>query len=111
MSEWDANVHGYNVNASQAQQWANNVFKRLWWSGLRSRFTAVDWYGDDSQLANDVSPNYYINQKYDGDIPSIGGVTFLYYLNPSSLDRNLEYKTGSNLNPAEPNPADGHFKP
>jgi len=36
---------------------------------------------------------------------------FLYYLNPNSLDRNLEYKTGSNLNPVKPNPADGHFKP
>ena len=57
-------VHGYNVNASQARQWANNVFKRLWWSGSRSRFTAVDWYGDDSQLANYVSPNYYINVEH-----------------------------------------------
>lgn len=52
-----------------------------------------------------------VRQKYDGDIPSIVGVKFLYYLNPNSLDRNLEYKTGSNLNPVKPNPADGHFKP
>ena len=54
-------VHGYNVNASQARQWANGVFKRLWWSGSHSRFTAVDWYGDDSQLAEWQSLNYYIN--------------------------------------------------
>lgn len=52
-----------------------------------------------------------VRQKYDGDIPSIVGVKFLYYLNPNSLDRNLEYKTGSNLNPVKPNPTDGHFKP
>jgi len=57
-------VHGYNVNASQARRWANSIFKRLWWSGSRSRFTAVDWYGDDSQLANYVSPNYYINVEH-----------------------------------------------
>ena len=55
--------------------------------------------------------DFEVRQKYDGDIPSIIGVKFLYYLNPNSLDRNLEYKTGSNLNPAKPNPIDGQFKP
>ena len=57
-------VHGYNVNSSQARQWANGVFKRLWWSGSHSRFTAVDWYGDDSQLAEWQSLNYYINVEH-----------------------------------------------
>ena len=48
-----------------ARQWADAIFKRLWWSGSRSMFTAVDWYGDDSQFATlahgDVSPDYYAN--------------------------------------------------
>ena len=58
-------VHGYNVNPDAARKWADAVFKRLWWSGSRSMFTAVDWYGDDSQFATlahgDVSPDYYAN--------------------------------------------------
>ena len=58
-------VHGYNVNPSAARQWADAMFKRLWWSGSRSMFTAVDWRGDDSQFATlthgDVSPDYYAN--------------------------------------------------
>lgn len=52
-----------------------------------------------------------LRQKYDGGIPDIVGVRFLYYLNPKSMDRNLEYKTGANLNPSKPNPIDGQFKP
>ena len=58
-------VHGYNVNPAAARQWADAVFKRLWWSGSKSMFTAVDWYGDDSQFSmlahGDVSPDYYAN--------------------------------------------------
>ena len=52
-----------------------------------------------------------LRQKYDGDTPSTVGVKFLYYLNSNSLDRNLEYKTGSNINCSKPNPVDGQFKP
>lgn len=50
-------------------------------------------------------------QKYDGDIPSVVGVRFLYYLNPNALDRNLEYKIGTNLNPSRHNHVDRPFKP
>ena len=52
-----------------------------------------------------------VRQKYDGEIPSVVGVEFLYYLNPSSLDRNLEYKTGANLNLEKLSPIDGQLKP
>jgi hypothetical protein len=58
-------VHGYNVNPAAAREWADAMFKRLWLSGSRSMFTAVDWYGDSSQFASlfhgDVSPDYYAN--------------------------------------------------
>ncbi len=58
-------VHGYNVNPAQAREWADAMFKRLWWSGSKSMFTAVDWRGDESQFATlahgDVSPDYYAN--------------------------------------------------
>jgi pimeloyl-ACP methyl ester carboxylesterase len=60
-------VHGYNVDAASSRKWARAMFKRLWWAGARSKFTAVDWRGDDSQIAvptqGDISPNYYVNVK------------------------------------------------
>ena len=57
-------VHGYSVSASQARQWGNTIFKRLWWSGSRSRFTAVDWFGNDTQFIESYTPNYYINVEH-----------------------------------------------
>ena len=58
-------VHGYNVNAAAAREWSDAMFKRLWLAGSRSMFTAVDWFGDDSQFATifngDVTPDYYAN--------------------------------------------------
>lgn len=70
---------------------------------------------DDGKIIESYYGKIYgdieLRQKYDDDIPSIIGVKFLYYLNPKSMDRNLEYKTGANLNPSKPNPIDGHFKP
>jgi hypothetical protein len=61
-------VHGYNVNAADARVWAEQMFKRLWWAGSKSMFTAVDWRGDESQVyvptQGDVSPNYYINVRH-----------------------------------------------
>ena len=61
-------VHGYNVNASSARIWADVIFKRLWLAGSKSKFTAVDWRGDESQIyvptQGDVSPNYYINVRH-----------------------------------------------
>jgi len=43
------------------------MFKRLWWSGSKSRFTAVDWRGDESQ-------------RWEG-IPVVGGQSLNYYVN------------------------------
>ena len=60
-------VHGYNVDLVGSRNWANQMFKRLWWAGSKSMFTAVDWKGDESQkylpVVGEVSPNYYINVK------------------------------------------------
>ncbi|MDO5319171.1 MAG: hypothetical protein Q4G65_11125 [bacterium] len=63
-------VHGFNVNAEEARANGAEVFKRLWQSGLKSMFTVVDWFGDDSQYASrltdlvfdgPVCPDYYAN--------------------------------------------------
>ena len=60
-------VHGYNVNPSSARVWADAMFKRLWWSGSKASFMAVDWRGDESQFSTlmhgDVSPDYYANVR------------------------------------------------
>lgn len=63
-------VHGYNVNDQSARGWAAEMFKRLWQAGARSKFTAVDWYGDESQLwagvpiAGGESLDYYVNVRH-----------------------------------------------
>ena len=48
----DANVvfaHGYNMHPSEAWDWSQAMFKRLWWSGMDAGFTAVLWRGNESQ--------------------------------------------------------------
>ena len=63
-------VHGFNINVEEARATGAEVFKRLWQSGLESRFTVVDWFGDDSQFGAGLAenlpvetlcPNYYVN--------------------------------------------------
>ncbi len=56
-------VHGYSVSEEGARGWNAEMFKRLWQSGANSMYTAVTWYGNDSQAwwwLNET-PNYYIN--------------------------------------------------
>ena len=63
-------VHGYSVGVQSARGWAAEMFKRLWQSGSRAMFTAVDWYGNDSEIPNWVpkyggeAPNYYANVEH-----------------------------------------------
>ena len=55
-------VHGYNMEEDvETQLWAQNVFKKLWWSGLDRGFIAVQWRGNEGQVAGTVTPNYYGN--------------------------------------------------
>jgi hypothetical protein len=63
-------VHGYDVNVQSARGWAAEMFKRLRQSGSCSKFTAVDWYGNDSEIPGWVpkyggeAPNYYANVEH-----------------------------------------------
>lgn len=58
-------VHGYNVNPIEAQGWFSEMFKRLWHSGSRAKFTGVSWYGYESQghsiFPASITPNYQAN--------------------------------------------------
>jgi uncharacterized repeat protein (TIGR02543 family) len=61
-------VHGYNVNTDAARAWGSEVFKRMWQSGMRARYTAVTWDGNESQTYYNFppgvgwrTPDYYAN--------------------------------------------------
>lgn len=63
-------VHGYNMEEEdEAPLWAENVFKKLWWSGLDRGFVAVQWRGNEGQthvqipFVGYVTPNYYANVR------------------------------------------------
>ena len=75
-------VHGYNINKNEALGWACEVFKRLWQSGYRGRFTGVDWYGDDTQIdlgLTTLCPNYWGNvvHAFDTAVALKNGVDLL----------------------------------
>jgi hypothetical protein len=63
-------VHGYNVNGQDARGEHAEVFKRLYWSGSKSRFWGITWYGYDSQkdmtkfCMGIRSPNYHVNVRH-----------------------------------------------
>ena len=115
-------VHGYNVNPAAARQWADAMFKRLWLSGSRSMFTAVDWYGDDSQFATlmhgDVSPDYYANvmhafssaSNFVAEVRALPGANKVMLahslgnmlVSSAAVDHNLQYSRYYMLNAAVP---------
>ena len=79
-------VHGYNVDVQSARGWASEMFKRLWQSGSQSMFTAVDWFGNDSQI-------------WDG-VPVVGGEALDYYINVRhALDTALNFSVAANALP------------
>jgi hypothetical protein len=53
-------VHGYNVSEWQARGWNAEMFKRLYQSGLRAKFTAVVWHGNQGQIET-ITPDYWEN--------------------------------------------------
>ena len=71
-------VHGYSVSETAARGWSAEMFKRLYQSHSRAMFTAVDWYGNDGQIA--------------GWVPFAGGATPDYYTNVANA-----FLTASNL--------------
>ena len=70
-------IHGYNVTTNSARGWAAEMFKRLRQSGMNSRFTAVDWFGDESH----ISPEW---------IPILGGESPDYHINVSNAFASAE---------------------
>jgi len=58
-------VHGYNINPTQARGWFAEMFKRLWHSGSRAKFTGVTWHGYESQFY--ISPPLPYSGYYTPD--------------------------------------------
>lgn len=62
-------VHGFNVNPEEARASGDDLFKRLWQSGLKSMFTVINWDGDFGQIDTHsekygtVSLHYYENAR------------------------------------------------
>ncbi len=58
-------VHGYNMAEWEARAWSDGVFKRLWWSGMNTKFAAVAWRGNEGQIhfpsQGLITPNYHKN--------------------------------------------------
>ena len=55
-------VHGYNMEEDdETPLWRKNVFKKLWWAGLDRGFVAVQWRGNEGQVLETLTPNYYGN--------------------------------------------------
>ena len=81
-------VHGYNVNFQSARGWSAEMFKRLWQAGSRSMFTAVDWYGNESQIW--------------AGVPFLGGESLNYYINVChALDSAPNFSTAVNALPGD----------
>lgn len=79
-------VHGYNVDCQSARGWSAEIFKRLWHAGSQSMFTAVDWFGNDSQIW--------------GGVPIVGGESLDYYINVRhALDTALNFSAVANTLP------------
>ncbi len=54
-------AHGYGVNANTARGGMCEFFKRMYWSGMKSKFYSVHWFSYDSEIFNAVTPDYYVN--------------------------------------------------
>ena len=57
-------IHGFNVSESDARNWANQVFKRLWLSGMRARFHGIAWYGDYNWIGSAFNGLHYHQDVY-----------------------------------------------
>ena len=67
--------HGYNVSEVEGRAWFSEVFKRLYQSGSNAKFTAVTWYGDQSQAPNWLKiPDLEFEKKNGDDLHFLVGV-------------------------------------
>lgn len=69
-------LHGANVTSSDAEDWGDIVFKRMWLSGARARFYNVDWrsdIGSDANYHENASNAFVVASQIASTIKAIPG--------------------------------------
>lgn len=61
-------VHGFNVNPNEARASGDDVFKRLWQSGLCSKVAIVTWDGDAGQWDPIIDWHGTISMRYHNNV-------------------------------------------
>ena len=61
-SRWLIFVHGFNVSGQAARGWNAEMFKRCYWSGSKSRFVGVSWFGNPDQVFGAIS-DYHLSMR------------------------------------------------
>jgi hypothetical protein len=61
-SRWLIFVHGFNVSGRGGRGWNAEMFKRCYWSGNKSRFVGVSWFGNPDQVLGAVS-DYHLAMR------------------------------------------------
>lgn len=80
-------IHGYNVGEIESRAWFAEVFKRLYQSGSNAKFTALTWYGNQSQAPEWMNiPDLEIERQNGDDLhilvgAGIGGSSLDYHEN------------------------------
>ncbi len=73
-------LHGANVTQQRARGWSAEVFKRMWQSGMTSKFTAVTWRSDiglDWNYQENVSNAFFTASVLAPQISALPGTKVL----------------------------------
>gem|GEM_PF-6619944 len=58
-NRWLIFVHGFNVGGQAARGWNAEMFKRCYWSGNKSRFVGVSWFGNPDSGVGPLPSDYH----------------------------------------------------
>ena len=82
-------LHGFNVSEVDARNWANQVFKRLWLSGLRARFHGIAWYGDYNWGGSAFNGLICLRSAMSGRCGTLHGFSVTFSRLPSRATANM----------------------
>jgi hypothetical protein len=62
-SRWLIFVHGFNVGGQASRGWNAEMFKRCYWSGNKSRFVGVSWFGNPDDALGPLPADYHLSMR------------------------------------------------
>lgn len=62
-SRWLIFVHGFNVSGQKSRGWNAEMFKRTYWSGNKSRFVGVSWFGNPDPGSLGLPADYHLSMR------------------------------------------------